>query len=67
MAIEVEELKKELQKKIDIPIDLWDERLTSAQAVISLKEINLSRKKRAQKSDPIAATIILQNYLDSFK
>lgn len=65
MALEVEKFKEELEKLTKIPITLWDERLTSAQAEVSLKEMDLNRKKRAQKSDPVAAYIILQNYLDS--
>ena len=65
MALEVEQFKAELEKQTKIPISLWDERLTSAQAEVSLKEMDLSRKKRAQKSDPVAACIILQNYMDA--
>lgn len=65
MALEVEKFKSLLEKKTAIPIILWDERLTSAQADNFLKEMNLSRKKRSEKSDSMAALIILQNYLDS--
>lgn len=47
-----------------IPIVLWDERLTTAQAERSLREGNLSRKKRSQRVDSVAAVLILQSYLD---
>ena len=65
MALEVEQFKVELEKITAIPVCLWDERLTSAQAESSLKEMNMTRKKRAQKSDPVAACIILQNFMDA--
>ncbi len=54
-----------LRKQTATPIITWDERLTSVQAEKSLREGNLSRKKRAKRVDSVAAIIILQNYLDS--
>lgn len=48
-----------------IPIISWDERLTSVQADRSLREGNLSRKKRAKLVDAVSAVILLQSYLDS--
>lgn len=54
-----------LRKKIDIPIELWDERLTTVSANRALIESNMRRKKRKQVADKVAATIILQGYLDS--
>lgn len=47
------------------PIIFWDERLTTAQAERSLKEMDMNRKKRAKYTDLLAATLILQTYLDS--
>ncbi len=66
MADNVQTFKEKLEKKLgpSIPVILWDERLTSAQADKMLKK-DYSRKKRSQMSDPVAAMIILQNYLDS--
>ena len=55
---------KNLSKELDIPILLWDERLTSVSAERSLLEADISRKKRQQIIDKIAASIILQNFLD---
>jgi putative Holliday junction resolvase len=46
---------------------LWDERLTSRMAHSVMISADLSRKKRKKKVDYIAATIILQSYLDSRK
>lgn len=66
MANNVQAFKEKLEKKLpsSIPVILWDERLTSAQAEKLLKK-DYSRKKRSKIIDPVAATIILQNYLDS--
>lgn len=54
-----------LEKLSGLPIVLWDERLTSAQADRTLRQANLTRKKRALHVDQVSAAIVLQNYLDS--
>lgn len=65
LADEVQHFVKLLQSALNIPIHTWDERLTSVQAERSLKEGNMTRKKRAQVVDRVSAVIILQTYLDS--
>jgi putative Holliday junction resolvase len=50
-----------------LPILLWDERLTTAEAERALLEADTSRKRRGQVIDKIAATIILQSALDRMK
>lgn len=67
LADEVTHFVKLLQEALAVPIITWDERLTSVQADRSLREGNLTRKKRSQKVDSVAAVIILQNYLDFLK
>ena len=64
LADEVNHFVELLKKNIHVPILTWDERLTSVQADRSMRERGMSRKKRSQKSDTVAAVIILQNYLD---
>ena len=56
--------KKKLEKVLQIPIELWDERLTTVSAEQMLIEADVSRMKRKQVIDKIAAVLILQNYLD---
>ena len=56
--------KKILEENFDIPVNLEDERLSSVEANNLLIEGDLSRKKRKKKVDALAATIILQRYLD---
>jgi putative Holliday junction resolvase len=48
----------------DIPILLWDERLTTAAAERTLLEADTSRKRRAEVIDKLAAALILQGALD---
>lgn len=59
--------KEMLEKKFKKNVVLWDERLTSKMAESMMISANLSRKKRKTKVDFVAATIILQSYLDSRK
>ncbi len=54
----------ELEKAVDITCVLWDERLTTVSAYNYLNETNTRGKKRKNVVDAVAATIILQDYLD---
>jgi len=56
--------KKLLEEKLNIEVILEDERLSSVEANNIMINADISRKKRKQKVDTIAATIILQRYLD---
>lgn len=56
---------EQLRQKLGLPVHLWDERLTTVSAERTLLEADVSRKKRKQVIDKMAATLILQNYLDS--
>lgn len=59
------EFKKSLEECLDIPIILIDERLTTVAATKLLISADVSRKKRKQVVDQVAAVQILQGYLDS--
>jgi putative Holliday junction resolvase len=54
-----------LEESLSIPIVLWDERLTTAEATRVLLQADVSRNKRRKVVDKIAAALILQGYLDS--
>lgn len=54
-----------LEKKFSLPVILWDERLTTMAAEKMLISADVSRKKRKQVIDKMAAVMILQGYLDS--
>lgn len=55
---------KILNNTYDIPVYEQDERLSSVTANNVLLQADISRKKRKSKVDTVAATVILQNYLD---
>ena len=60
-----ENYKKLLEETFGLPVKLWDERLTTMAAERMLIEADVSRKKRKQVIDKMAAVMILQGYLDS--
>ena len=60
-----ENYKKLLEETFGFPVVLWDERLTTMAAERMLIEADVSRKKRKQVIDKMAAVMILQGYLDS--
>jgi len=48
----------------DLPMTLWDERLTTVAAERAMLDADLSRAKRAERIDAVAAALILQGALD---
>lgn len=59
--------KKMIENKFNIEVVMQDERLTTIEATNYMIEANMSRKKRKQKIDSLAANIILQTYLDRMR
>jgi len=59
------EFADRLKKRFKTEIIMWDERLTTKAAERTLLEVDVSRKKRKTVIDKVAATYILQGYLDS--
>jgi putative Holliday junction resolvase len=66
-AQKVLDFVESLQAEVRIPVTLWDERLTTVAANRALIEADMSRRKRKKVVDKVAATLILQGYLDSHK
>jgi putative Holliday junction resolvase len=64
-ALKVQEFIAHLKESVSVPIQTWDERLTSSQANRLLIQANVRRKDRKGKVDQTAAAILLQSYLDS--
>ena len=54
-----------LQKATGLPLQFWDERLTTVEAQRVLRESGIGIQKRAQAVDRLAAVILLESYLDS--
>jgi putative Holliday junction resolvase len=63
-ALKVQEFVGALRQAITVPIETWDERLTSAQANRFLIQADVRRSERRGKVDKTAAAILLQSYLD---
>jgi len=59
------EFAEELRQRFQLPVHLWDERLTSAQANRLLRETEMSIKRRGQVVDQMAAVLILQSWMES--
>ncbi|MGC4375866.1 Holliday junction resolvase RuvX [Fictibacillus sp. Mic-4] len=54
----------QLKDRFGLPVELWDERLTTMAAERTLISADVSRKKRKKVIDKMAASLILQSYLD---
>ena len=64
-AFDTKNVVTKLQKEIEIPIKLIDERLTTVQSYKILKETKTKSSKIHKKIDEISACLILQSYIDS--
>lgn len=63
-AAEVMQWVEELQRQLGVPVHTWDERLTTVEAEKVLLSADVSRRKRRQVIDKMAASLILQAFLD---
>ena len=63
-AAAAERLASRLRKESGLPVDMEDERLTTASAERSLIEAGVRRERRKRVVDSVAAAILLQTYLD---
>lgn len=64
-AVEVNTLVEKLAPRLPVPVETWDERLTTKSAERVLIEANTSRRRRKEVVDKLAAQIMLQSYLDA--
>jgi len=58
------EFKEKLERRTGLPVLMWDERLTTVAADKAMMEAGIRRENRKEYVDMIAATFILQGYLD---
>ena len=63
-AVKSLEFKEKLEKRTGLPVVMWDERLTTAEAERTLMETGVRRENRKQFLDQMAAVLILQGDLD---
>ena len=64
-AKKTEEFRDMLVRRTDLPVVLWDERLTTMEANDILIESGVRRENRKRVIDKIAAVLILRSYMDS--
>lgn len=65
MAVETEKFIRRLNKEINIPVEEFDETLTSRDAQSLSIQAGINRKKRREMEDAYAAALILQNWIDN--
>jgi putative Holliday junction resolvase len=65
MAEKTREFARWLEKILRLPVEFWDERLTTKQAFKVLHQQGMNGRKKKRLKDQIAATIILSDYLES--
>ncbi len=63
-AAHCREFAANVERRTEVPVELWDERLSTISANRVLMETGVRRENRKEVIDKIAASIILQNYLD---
>jgi len=56
---------RELERRTGLPLELWDERLSTAQAERILLAADVSRRKRREVIDRLAAQVILQSWMEA--
>jgi len=66
-AKRVRNFLKKLSDRLDIPIETWDESYTTVAAEGKMVEAGIPKDRRKKQIDAVAATIILQEYLDTVK
>ena len=66
-AGQVKEFARRLKGRLQVPVVFWDERLSTRAAQRTLLEGDVSRRKRRDVLDKMAAAVILQGYLDAGK
>ena len=64
-AEKMQRFAEELRERVGLPVHLWDERLTSAEANRVLRETEMSIRRRSQVVDQMAAVLILQSWMEA--
>ncbi len=62
-AAKVKDFSSRLAGRLNVPVELWDERFSSADAEERLLDLDVSRKKRKERIHAAAAAVILESYL----
>ena len=66
-AERMQRFAEDLRRRFQLPVHLWDERLTSAEASRILRETKMSIRRRGEVVDRMAAVLILQSWMERRK
>jgi putative Holliday junction resolvase len=64
-AIAARELAETVSRRASLPVELWDERMSTARALAAIREQGGSTRGRKQDVDALAAAVLLQHFLDA--
>ena len=64
MSEKASQFAEQLRRRLSCSVELWDERLSTAQAEATLREMGVKRSMHRKGVDRMAATLLLQSYLD---
>jgi putative holliday junction resolvase len=64
-AQKIRDAAREIEQAVNVPVRLWDERLTSMQAHRALREAGMIAVRQMSYVDRMAAVLLLQNFLDA--
>jgi len=64
-AVEARDLAATIANRTGLPVDLWDERMSTARALRAVREQDGRTRGRKQDVDALAAAVLLQHYLDA--
>lgn len=64
-SVKVQDFVETLRRRLQVPVEMWDERLSTREAERTLIAADMSRSRRKEVIDQMAAVLILQTYLDA--
>ncbi len=64
-AAAARELARSVAQRTGLPVTLWDERMSTARALAAIREQGGSARGRKEDVDALAASVLLQHYLDA--
>jgi len=66
-ALEARDFARAVERRCGLPVEMWDERLTTFEAESLMIDAGLTRKKRKGRRDAVAAQRLLDSYLDDLR
>jgi putative holliday junction resolvase len=64
-ALAARALAEDLARRTGLPVELWDERMSTARALAAIREQGGSTRGRKAEVDALAAAVLLQHFLDA--